>query len=110
MSIWVKLRKLDRRYIFLPMFLSLCIPLLFHIGLPVKITEDVRDVWKYIESLNEGDVVLISYDHDTGTLPEMVPMSDALLRHIFSKNLKVVQENPSSLNSLTFKKSMSKAI
>jgi hypothetical protein len=72
------------------MFLGLCIPLIINIGLPVKITEDVREVYNYIDSLKPGEIILVSYDHDTGTLPEMIPMSDALLRHIFSKNLRIV--------------------
>ena len=72
------------------MFLGLCIPLIVNIGLPVKITDDVRDVHSYIDSLKPGEIILVSYDHDTGTLPEMIPMSDALLRHIFSKNLRIV--------------------
>ena len=42
------------------------------------------------KAVKPGDVLLLSYDHDTGTLPEMVPMSTAILRHAFSKNLKVV--------------------
>jgi len=90
MNIWDKLRKLDRRYIFLPMFLGICIPLLFNISLPVKVSDDVRDVHNYIDALKPGEIILVSYDHDAGTIPEMVPMSDAILRHIFSNNLRVV--------------------
>lgn len=72
------------------MVLGVGIPLAIGIGLPVRITPDVRRVYDYIENLNPGDVLLISYDHDTGTLPEMTPMSDAILRHAFSRHLKVV--------------------
>ncbi|MEE9555139.1 MAG: hypothetical protein V3W18_12660, partial [candidate division Zixibacteria bacterium] len=72
------------------MTLGITIPLVARIGLPVRVTPDVRRVYDYIENLNPGDVLLISYDHDTGTLPEMVPMSDAILRHTFSKDLKIV--------------------
>lgn len=72
------------------MALGVAIPLMVRIGLPVRVTPDVRSVYNYIEELKPGDIVLISYDHDTGTLPEMVPMSDAILRHIFSRGLKVV--------------------
>ncbi len=90
MNFWDKVKHLDRRFIFILMTLGIGIPLAAPIGLPVRVTPDVRRVYDYIEGLNSGDVLLISFDHDTGTLPEMVPMSDAILRHAFSNDLKIV--------------------
>jgi hypothetical protein len=90
MDLWLKLRHLDRRIIFILMALGVCLPLLSYIGLPVRVTRDVKSVFDYVDQLNPGDVLLLSYDHDTGTLPEMVPMSTAILRHAFSKNLRLV--------------------
>ena len=90
MNFWLKVRHLDRRFIFLIMILGVALPLLVKIDLPVRVTPDVRAVYDYIETLKPGDVILVSYDHDTGTLPEMVPMSTAILRHAFSKGLKIV--------------------
>jgi len=90
MSIWLRLRHLDRRIIFILMALGVGLPLLVDIGLPVRVTPDVRSVFDYIDKLRDGDVLLLSYDHDTGTLPEMVPMSTAILRHAFSKNLRII--------------------
>jgi hypothetical protein len=72
------------------MALGVALPLLVKIDLPVRVTPDVKSVFDYIDSRKPGDVLLLSYDHDTGTLPEMVPMSIAILRHAFSKNLKIV--------------------
>ena len=90
MNIWQRLRNLDRRIIFILMALGVGLPLLKNIGLPVRVTHDVSSVFNYIDKLNEGDALLLSYDHDTGTLPEMVPMSTAILRHAFSKNLRLI--------------------
>ncbi len=90
MGFWQRARYIDRRIIFLLMLLGVGLPLLTNIGLPVRVTRDVGNVYDYIEGLNPGDVILISYDHDTGTLPEMIPMSDAILRHAFSRNLHLV--------------------
>jgi hypothetical protein len=90
MNFWQKARHLDRRIIFLLMLLGVAIPLLMKIGLPVRVTPDVRDVYNYVEGLKPGSIILVSYDHDTGTLPEMVPMSTALLRHAFSKDLRLL--------------------
>ncbi|UCC80552.1 MAG: hypothetical protein JSW64_04095 [Candidatus Zixiibacteriota bacterium] len=90
MSIWEKAKTIDRRIIFLFMFLGVALPLLIRIGLPVSVTNDVKKVYDYIEGLEPGSIVLVSYDHDTGTLPEMLPMSDAILRHLFRNNIKVI--------------------
>lgn len=90
MNFWDRVRHLDRRIIYVLMLLGVGLPLLMKIGLPVRVTQDVRNVYDFIESLNPGDALLISYDHDTGTLPEMVPMSDAILRHVFSRDLRLV--------------------
>jgi hypothetical protein len=90
MQFWLKLRNLDRRIIFVLMLLGVGVPLMINIGLPVRVTSDVKAVYDSIETLKDGDVLLISYDHDTGTLPEMVPMSTAILRHAFSKNLRLL--------------------
>jgi len=90
MDFWDKIRHLDRRVIFILMVLGVGIPLVTRIGLPIRITPDVRRVYDFIEGLNPGEIILVSYDHDTGTLPEMIPMSDAILRHAFSKDLKIV--------------------
>jgi hypothetical protein len=89
MKFWLKVRHIDRRIIFLLMALGVALPLMVDIGLPVRVTPDVKAIYDYIDKLKPGAVVLISYDHDTGTLPEMVPMSTAILSHAFSKNLRV---------------------
>jgi hypothetical protein len=90
MNFWLKVRHLDRRIIFILMALGVTLPLLVKIDLPVRVTPDVKSIYEYIEKCQPGDVLLLSYDHDTGTLPEMVPMSTAILRHAFSKGLKIV--------------------
>ncbi|GAI66651.1 unnamed protein product, partial [marine sediment metagenome] len=43
-----------------------------------------------IEELEQGEVVLVSFDHEASSLPEIKPMAQAILRHCFSKNLKVI--------------------
>jgi hypothetical protein len=40
--------------------------------------------------MQPGDVVLLSYDYGPSTAPENDPMADAVLRHCFSKKIKVV--------------------
>ena len=72
------------------MALSVILPLIFKIGLPLKTTKEVRDVYDFIERLPESSAIVFSFDHDTATLPEMIPLAEALLRHSFRNNLRVL--------------------
>ncbi|MBD3234210.1 MAG: hypothetical protein GF315_10860 [candidate division Zixibacteria bacterium] len=78
-----------RHLIFLLMAIAVVLPLIFKPGLPLRVTKEVQDIYDYIEGLPEESVVIISFDHEASSLPEMVPMAEALLRHCFRKNLKV---------------------
>src|SRR5262247_4277578 len=85
-----RMLRIDRRIIFLVIGLCTLLPLLYPVGLPIKTSQEVRGVYDYIESLPEGSVFLLSLDFDPSSKPELYPMSIALLRHAFRKNLKVV--------------------
>jgi hypothetical protein len=79
-----------RHIIFILVALAVVIPLIWRIGLPLKITSEVKNVFDYINTLPEGSCVIFSFDHDTSTLPEMIPLAEALLRHCYNKNLKII--------------------
>jgi hypothetical protein len=53
-----RMLKIDRRIIFLVIGLCTLLPLLYPVGLPIKISPEVRGVYDYIESLPEGSVFL----------------------------------------------------
>jgi hypothetical protein len=73
--------RLDRRWIFLAMFLAVAIPVLTQPELPEQPTPMVQAVFDRIESLPPGSRVLISLDYDPASRPELGPMSDAFTRH-----------------------------
>jgi len=81
---------MDRRIIFVLIAFSVAFPLVFKIGLPNKVTEEVKNVYNAINILDSGTVVLVSFDHEASSLPEVKPMAEAILRHCFSKKLKVI--------------------
>ena len=82
--------RIDRRIIFVLIAFSVAIPLIFKIGLPNRVTKEVRMVYDAIDELEREEVVLVSFDHEASSLPEIKPMADAILRHCFSKDLKVI--------------------
>lgn len=85
-----KFFKIDRRWIFLLLAITLFVPIMKPLGLPNKtISPATRRVYESIEKLPAGSFVLFSLDYDPSTRPELHPMAMALVRHAFSRNLRV---------------------
>lgn len=55
-----------------------------------RTSPEVQKSYDYLESLPEGSVVMVSFDHEASSLPEIQPISMALLRHAFRNGLKLV--------------------
>lgn len=85
-----RMLRIDRRAIFVLIGLCTLLPLLYPFGLPVKVSPEVRAVYDHIESLPEGAVLLISFDFEPSGKPELYPQAQALLRHAFERNLRVL--------------------
>lgn len=85
-----RMLRLDRRIIFLLIGLCTLVPLLYPVGLAIKVSPEVRGVYDYIDALPEGSVFLLSLDFDPASKPELYPQAIALLRHAFQKNLRVI--------------------
>ncbi|MGH7206449.1 MAG: hypothetical protein ACREI2_09610, partial [Nitrospiraceae bacterium] len=81
---------IDRRLIFLVIGVCTLLPLLYPVGLAIKVSPEVRGVYDYIEALPEGSVFLLSMDYDPASKPELYPQAVALLRQAFRKNLRVI--------------------
>jgi hypothetical protein len=85
------LNRIDRRWIFLLMAVSVLVPLILRLSFPIPIGEGPsKSLFDYVDALEEGSVVLVSFDYDPSTMPELQPMSVAILQHLFSKGVKVV--------------------
>ncbi len=90
MSLAERMLKIDRRIIFLVIGLCTLLPLLYPVGLPIRISSEVRGVYDHMESLPERSVFLLSIDFDPASKPELHPQAIALLRHAFRKDLRVI--------------------
>ena len=55
-----RMLKIDRRIIFLVIGLCTLLPLLYPVGLAIKISPEVRSVYDYMEALPERSVFLLS--------------------------------------------------
>ena len=81
---------LDRRIIYLIVFLCVLIPLLRPLGIPFTATQEVKDAYNDIEALEPGSVVLISCDYGPSTIPENYTMYQALLHQCFRNGLRPI--------------------
>lgn len=86
----LRLLRLDRRVIFLLIGVATLLPLLYPVGLPIRVSPEVRRIYDYMDQLPTGALVLLSMDFEPGGKPELYPMAVALLRHAFHKDLKVL--------------------
>jgi len=80
----------ERSLIFLALAGIVSAALLLRPGLPIGVTDSAHEVFELIESLDSGDVVMISFDHEASSLPEVGPLGAAIADHCFRKRINVV--------------------
>jgi len=90
MNFFVRIVKLDRRIIFVVIGLSIIIPLLFRVDLPIKVTPEVKKIYDLIDALPEGSIIVVPCEYAPDTMAELEPMLFAVLRHCYKKNLKII--------------------
>lgn len=90
MSLVEKLLNIDRRIIYLVIGLAVIIPFFIPMRLPIYVSPSVQSVYDYIGYLPEGSVVLMGFNFSPATKAELYPMCLAILRHCYSKKLKVI--------------------
>ncbi len=83
-------KNLDRRWIFLAMFLCVALPTLFQVRFPEVPTPLVKATFDEVEKLQEGDTVCLAWDWDPASAGELEPMATAFVRHCCEKKLKIV--------------------
>ncbi|RLE68108.1 MAG: hypothetical protein DRJ43_06145 [Thermoprotei archaeon] len=68
----------------------MAIPLIHPLGILPAISESTTDFYNAIDQLKPGDVVLFDIGFGSGGYPTLGPAAIAILRHCFSKDLKIV--------------------
>src|SRR6266571_4062694 len=90
MGLLASLQRLDRRWIFLLMAVLVMEPLIWPVGLPLKVSRPVQMFADAVESVPPGSTVLMSCDFDPASRPELVPMTKTALRQLWDRHCKVV--------------------
>lgn len=90
MKLAQKLLMVDRRIIFLMVFIGAIIPIIVPIGLAVQISPPVKAIFDRVEEMQEGDTILLSFDYGPSDGPELDPMANSIMRHCMAKGVKVI--------------------
>jgi len=85
-----RLNHIDRRIIFLIVFVVVSLPMVLKLTSPVQVSREVQLAYDFIESVPAGRAVMFSVDYDPTSAPELQPMILAIMHHCFSRNLRVV--------------------
>lgn len=84
-----KVNELDKRWIFLAVGLAVVISTIFGLTFPEIPTPMVKDIFNKVESMPAGSRVLLPFDYDPGSEPELQPMAEAFVRHCAERGLKM---------------------
>ena len=82
--------RIDRRYLYILLFILVSIPLLNPLKLPIPISTLTEGVYDTTEALEAGSIVISSVDFGPSTMPENYPQAEAHLFHCKELGLRVV--------------------
>nr|MBN2278275.1 hypothetical protein [candidate division Zixibacteria bacterium] len=110
MKFWDRVANIDRRWIYLMVAAAVFFPMIVVMKFPVELTPETRQLFNAIDSLPDSSVVMLTFDYYPSAMAETRPMSEAALRHMFSKNMKVVTLSNIPLGGPTIAESVTRAI
>jgi hypothetical protein len=79
-----------RHVVFLVVLLAATIPLLLNSRLTHTASDETKHFYENIDSLPSGSVVLMSFDFEASAFAEIKPLAEAVIRHCFRQNLRVI--------------------
>jgi hypothetical protein len=85
-----RLERLDRRWIFLVVAILVLIPLIWPLKLPLAVSTPAKRFYDTIEAVPNGSIVVLSGDFDPASAPELVPMMNGAIRHLFRKDCRII--------------------
>jgi hypothetical protein len=86
----IKGRFVERRIVFLYVGFAVALPLFLTLSQKIAISPEVEAVYKAVDELPAGSKILVSFDYDPPSAPELQPMAEAFLYYCFKKDLKVI--------------------
>lgn len=80
----------SRHYVFLGLFVVILMTMLINVRMDIKVSPETQKMYDYIDSLPEGSVLMVSFDHEASAIPEIKPLALNILRHAFIKGHRII--------------------
>ncbi len=110
MDFWQRMQQMDRRWVYLMVGISVIIPYLLPITLPVSITPEAQMLYDHVEALPDSSTVMLVFDYYPSTIAECEPMTIAAMHHFFRKDCRVITLSNIPLGGPTMAESVTRSI
>jgi len=84
------MQKIDRRWLYLLVFMSVAIPVVKPMGLPISIGKETEGFFAAIDALNPGDVMILTPEYGAAQVPEVGSMTTSAFRQAMNKGVRVL--------------------
>lgn len=85
-----RLMSIDRRWVFLVLAIFVVVPLILGFSVKPVVSDEVRAIYDFVETLEPGQNLLVAIDYDPNALAELHPMAFAIMEQALAKRLKLV--------------------
>lgn len=91
-NIFDKLQNIDRRVFYWVLFITLCVPFIFPLALPVKVVQNTRDLYEGItgDNIQPGDIVIINFGYGVSAWSECAPGVAVCTKALFREGARIV--------------------
>jgi len=83
-------RLIERRVVFLYVGIAVALPLFMSLTQKISVSPEVKQLYDAIVELPEGSKVLLSFDYDPPSAPELQPMAESIIRLCLQRDLKLI--------------------
>jgi len=85
-----RLTTINRKIIYLVLAIVIVIPLIFPSPQKVRVMAPVEKLFNAVDTIHEDKALIINFEYDPQSQPEVEPMGLAVLRHAFKRRIKVL--------------------
>jgi hypothetical protein len=91
-NIFAKLQSIDRRVFYWVLFITLMVPFIRPIGLPVKVVQNTRDLYEGItgDNIEPGDIALMQIGYGVSAWSECAPGFTVCAKALFREGARIV--------------------
>lgn len=91
-NIFDKLQNIDRKVFYWVLFITLCVPFMFPLALPIKVVKNTSDLYDGVTGANiePGDIALINFGYGVSAWSECAPGIAVCTKALFREGARIV--------------------